>query len=232
MDKYHRCQTNVGESGNKEVCVWSQVNSLIIHYVSLERPFLLLSPSAHEECCGAGDYSNEGPYDAVVVGLAPSLFTYDNLNTAFRILVGEHETQRSTPFISQSQQQIPLIASHKAKYIRSGDGGLSLGPGPFVAALETASGREAMVVGKPTRDFFEMVIGNFAQDELPSPPPPPRDDPGRIAIIGDDIEVDLGGGAVQLGLWRVLGTCTYAMLALLFFFLTPDFFKYESSQNG
>ena len=186
---------------------------------------MLLSPSAQEECCGAGDYSNEGPYDAVVVGLAPSLFTYDNLNTAFRILVGEHETQRSTPFISKSQQQIPLIASHKAKYIRSGDGGLSLGPGPFVAALETASGREALVVGKPTRDFFEMVIGNFVQDE----PTPPRDDPGRIAIIGDDIEADLGGGAVQLGLWRVLGTCTHAML---FFLLNPDFFKYESSQDG
>jgi hypothetical protein len=29
---------------------------------------------------------------------------------------------------------------------------------------------------------------------------------GVIAVIGDDIQNDLGDGAVELGLWRVLGT--------------------------
>lgn len=181
------------------------------------RPYFLLSPSARDECSGAAGYSDDEPYDAVVVGLAPSLFTYDHLNSAFRILVGEHETQRSAHSISQ--QNIPLIASHKAKYIRSPDGGLSLGPGPFVAALETASGKEAQVVGKPSRDFFEVVIGNFAVDEVPS-----RDDPGYIAVVGDDIEADLGEGAVQLGLWRVLGTYTGTpeVFAILIFTFSQD----------
>jgi ribonucleotide monophosphatase NagD (HAD superfamily) len=85
----------------------------------------------------------------------------------------------------------------------------SLGPGPFVTALENASGVEANVpvVGKPTRGFFETVrvIGSFGL----------ADEPelggggigsgsctaiGKIAVIGDDVEADLGEGAVELGL--------------------------------
>ena len=47
----------------------------------------------------------------------------------------------------------PLIAIHKAKYFKRLDG-LALGPGPFVAALEYASGTRASVVGKPEKTFF------------------------------------------------------------------------------
>lgn len=135
------------------------------------------------------------------MGLAPSHFSYDHLNAAFRILL--------------SSPPKPLIATHRAKYIRvaqspvnSSTGStsnphetLSLGPGPFVAALETATGVQAEVVGKPSRAFFETVIDSFNEDELG-----PLEDGARIAIIGDDVETDLGGGALELGLWRVLGT--------------------------
>ncbi|THH02230.1 hypothetical protein EW026_g638 [Hermanssonia centrifuga] len=89
------------------------------------------------------------------------MFTYEHLNTAFRILL-------STP-------PKPLIATHRAKYI----------------PLEAATGVQAEVVGKPSRTFFEMVIDDFAEDELLPE--------GRIAIVGDDVETDLGGGAVELG---------------------------------
>jgi ribonucleotide monophosphatase NagD (HAD superfamily) len=132
----------------------------------------------------------------VVVGYAPSVFNYNNLNTAFRILVGEGGDRRSS-----SKPAIPLIATHKAKYLASSSGELSLGPGPFVAALENATGLTAEVVGKPTRRFFETVIGNFGSDELAAR----GSESGRIAVIGDDIEADLGEGAIELGLWRVLG---------------------------
>ena len=66
-----------------------------------------------------------------------------------------------------------------------------------------------------------MVIGDFTAGELPIPAnteygegslkvierqghvhPPTCN--GRIALIGDDVEADLGGGAVELGLW-ILG---------------------------
>jgi len=38
-----------------------------------------------------------------------------------------------------------LVVTHKAKYFRDEDGGLSLGPGPFVGALEDASGVKAEI---------------------------------------------------------------------------------------
>lgn len=136
-----------------------------------------------------GDVS-EPAYDSVVVGLAPSLFTYDHLNTAFRILTGEHTQNAGL------SRNIPLIATHKAKYIEtSSPKGLSLGPGPFVTALEEASGVNAQIVGKPTADFFQTVISDLRLNS----------DAGQVAVVGDDVEADLGGGAVELGLWRVLG---------------------------
>jgi ribonucleotide monophosphatase NagD (HAD superfamily) len=135
-------------------------------------------------------------FDAVVVGLAPSLFTYEYLNTAFRILKRETNQPHSTQL--DHSLAIPLIATHKGRYIQSPDGALSLGPGPFVTALEEASGVQAEVVGKPSSKFFQTVIDGLALGDDSS-------SGGRIAIIGDDIEADLGGGAVDLGLWRVLG---------------------------
>lgn len=132
-------------------------------------------------------------YDSVVVGLAPELFSYNHLNTAFRILL---------PTSTSSAK--PLIATHRAKYVRTaskdasiGHDTLSLGPGPFVAALENATGVQAEVVGKPSRAFFETVIASFQSDAH-------KTRPGLVAIIGDDVETDLGGAAVELGLWRVL----------------------------
>ena len=132
------------------------------------------------------------PFDSVVIGHAPSAFVYDNLNAAFRVLMGEDVPERPSP-----RGTIPLIATHRAKYLASSTSQLSLGPGPFVAALEHATGLTAEVVGKPTRNFFETVIRSFDDDE--------RSARGRIAVIGDDIEADLGDGAIELAFWRVLG---------------------------
>ena len=148
----------------------------------------------------------------MIIGLAPGKFDYHNLNTAFRILIGEHNltsTQQSpslnTSNVSSNPQRphsVPFIATHKAKYLQSSSSaGLSLGPGPFVTALEHASGLKAHVVGKPTKGFFETVIGDFTPDELGGS----DEGTGRIAVIGDDVEADLGEGAIELGLWRVLG---------------------------
>jgi ribonucleotide monophosphatase NagD (HAD superfamily) len=82
--------------------------------------------------------------------------------------------------------------------LESAAGGLALGPGAFVAALKHASGVPAHVVGKPSRTFFETVIADFGFESVP-------EEVRKIVIIGDDIEADLGGGALELGLWRVLG---------------------------
>lgn len=127
----------------------------------------------------------------MVVGLSPPHFHYDILTTAFRIL------KREAPYASSESP--PLIATHKAKYISNSSNELSLGPGPFVSALESAADVQATVVGKPTQTFFQLVISSL---DLPDG----AEMDGKIAIIGDDVEADLGGGAVELGLWRVLGS--------------------------
>jgi ribonucleotide monophosphatase NagD (HAD superfamily) len=79
--------------------------------------------------------------------------------------------------------------------------GLSLGVGAFVRALEAASGVQAEVVGKPTRRFFQLAIDKLSEmhkdiEEI---------SPGDIGIVGDDMDNDLGGGALELGMKRILG---------------------------
>lgn len=162
----------------------------------------------------AGFCDSPHSYDSVVVGLAPDLLDYSHLNTAFRILKREYRTgvkmvpptdQWSVSSDHSRSATLPhpqLIATHKANYIQTEvPFGLSLGPGPFVTALETAAGVEAHVIGKPTRLFFQTVIDNFYDSaELER-----EDGYTGIAVIGDDVEADLGEGAVEIGLWRVLG---------------------------
>ncbi|KAF9494500.1 haloacid dehalogenase-like hydrolase domain-containing protein 2 [Pleurotus eryngii] len=192
--------------GNEEL--WTSIGAVkrCLQSLGVRRPYLLLSDSAKEEIdtllahdnAGSPPYDDDHDYDAVVVGLAPNDFDYDHLNTAFRILTGEHSSRSPLPSPSNDNSLfVPLIATHRAKYLESASPpGLSLGPGPFVAALEYAADVQAHVVGKPTKEFFGAVIGSLPQDV--------REAEGRIAIIGDDVEADLGGGAIELGLWRVL----------------------------
>ena len=79
--------------------------------------------------------------------------------------------------------------------------GLSLGIGPFVKALELASGVQAEIVGKPTRRFFEMAI-----ERLKGLHPEVGDiHPGDVGVVGDDVVNDLGQGARELGMKRILG---------------------------
>ena len=66
----------------------------------------------------------------------------------------------------------PLIAIHKVRYYKRGDG-LALGPGPFVTALEFASDVKAEVVGKPQPSFFAHALSEM------------RCDPQSVVMIGD-----------------------------------------------
>jgi len=180
--------------------VWTSLGAVnaLLRTKGLARPLVLASESAEEECLRgihAGPSPALLPYDSVVVAFAPAQFDYVALNTAFRVLVGEHHTQRGLP----SGSDRPLIATHRSRYLADSDGALSLGPGPFVAALENATGKTAETVGKPKRKFFEMVLSSFGPDLR-------EDQEGLVAVIGDDVQNDLGDGAVELGFWRVLGT--------------------------
>jgi HAD superfamily hydrolase (TIGR01458 family) len=111
---------------------------------------------------------------AVIVGDLGDAFGYDVLNRAFR----------------QVMEGAELIALQKNRYWLRADG-LSLDVGPFVAALEYATGREAYVVGKPARGFFDEILRGLHVD------------PAVAAMVGDDIESDIGG-AMHAGLAGIL----------------------------
>ncbi|BEI89885.1 uncharacterized protein CcaverHIS019_0212470 [Cutaneotrichosporon cavernicola] len=121
-------------------------------------PYLLLSPNALDEF---KSLTTRPPAecDAVVIGLHPPGFGYENLNTAFRILKQEpllptdsreDMTAASTPAISRNPSPSPgigrkpvLIAPHRAAFSQGNatdtlPAGLNLGIGPYVAALEYA----------------------------------------------------------------------------------------------
>lgn len=53
-----------------------------------------------------------------------------------------------------------LLALHKNRFWQKPDG-LHLDIGPFVAAMEYATGKQAMVLGKPSRDFFLGVCASL-----------------------------------------------------------------------
>ena len=115
-----------------------------------------------------------GRAEAVIIGDLGSAFGYDVLNHAFRQVMDGAE----------------LIALQKNRYWMRADG-LSLDVGPFVAAIEYATGRDAYVVGKPAKGFFEQVLAAVGVDA------------GAAAMVGDDIESDIGG-ALRAGLDAIL----------------------------
>ena len=63
--------------------------------------------------------------------------------------------------------------------------------GPFVAAIEFATGREGYVVGKPAKGFFDQVLASAGVEA------------SAAAMVGDDIESDIGG-ALRAGLAAIL----------------------------
>lgn len=115
--------------------------------------------------------------DVVVIGGAEELLTYEAMNKAFRMLMNG----------------AVLLAMHMNLYWRATDG-LMLDSGPYVRALELASGKQAVVLGKPDRAFFEQALRSIGVVA------------GEAVMVGDDIENDVGG-AQRAGIRGIL-VCT------------------------
>ncbi|GAA5975733.1 hypothetical protein JCM11641_005853 [Rhodosporidiobolus odoratus] len=146
------------------------------------RPLYLLTPSA------LSDFPPPAPpYDSVAIGLSPNSFEYSKLNQAFRLLVGEEG--------GGTRVKVPLIVTHKAKYFGDKDGKLSLGPGPFITALEEAAGCRAEIVGKPEKVFFQLALDSLASHDFSK---------SEIGMVGDDYFQDVGPAVAALGLTRFL----------------------------
>lgn len=146
-----------------------------LHAQTVVRACLLVQEDARRDFEGIA-HTAEG-VSHVVVGDLGRQWTYEELNQAFRLLMEGAE----------------LIALGKTRYWHAPDG-LQLDAGPFVAALEYASGKEARVLGKPAAPFFRQAVNDLGLS------------PEQVAMVGDDIEMDVGG-AQQMGLTGIL-VCT------------------------
>ncbi|MDF2576487.1 MAG: sugar phosphatase [Agromyces sp.] len=144
----------------------------------IERPALFVPDATTSEFAGLEPLpaSDDRGAGAVVVGDLGSGWDFETLNRAFRLLMDD--------------PGVPLIALGLTRYWRADDG-LRLDAGAYVRALEYASGREAVVLGKPDPAFYRTAV-----DDLRLPPE-------RVVMVGDDIRTDVEG-AQRAGLAGVL----------------------------
>jgi HAD superfamily hydrolase (TIGR01458 family) len=122
-----------------------------------------------------GDFrQSDSGVDAVVVGDIGAAWSYELLNDVFRLLMEGAE----------------LIALHRNRFWQT-EAGLQLDIGAFIAGLEYATGKQATMVGKPSAAFFREALKRLG---LPV---------DQVAMIGDDIDSDIGG-AQALGMAGIL----------------------------
>lgn len=129
---------------------------------------LFLKPAARAEFEGLASLPDDAETGAayVVIGDLGEGWDYRTLNRAFRLL--------------QSNPQARLVALGMTRYWQTPNG-LALDVAPFVAALEYATGRQAVVLGKPAATFFRAAAENLG---VP---------PETVMMVGDDIHADIGG---------------------------------------
>jgi HAD superfamily hydrolase (TIGR01458 family) len=112
----------------------------------------------------SGNAPGQAP-QAVIIGDLGDSWDYHLMQEAFEYLMAGAE----------------LIALSRDKYWLK-DGRLALDAGPFVAGLEFATGKSALVAGKPSPAFYQAARESLG---LPSGSP--------VAMVGDDLWSDVEG---------------------------------------
>jgi HAD superfamily hydrolase (TIGR01458 family) len=136
--------------------------------------YVLASEDARQEFAGQRLLTHEeagkrgATAAAVVIGDSPEEATFDNLNRAFRLILGG----------------AVLVGMHRNPWWLTPDGP-TLDSGAFVAGLEFSTGRAATVIGKPSPAFFSQAVRDLRREAG-------RDlARGDIAMVGDDVRTDV-----------------------------------------
>ena len=136
--------------------------------------YLLSTKDVQRDFLQAGISIVDSEADYVIVGDAAEGFTYEKLNSALGLIIDGAD----------------ILALEMDRYWKQLQG-LALSAGPFVAALEYATGKKAELMGKPSRQFFQMALDDLGLE------------PSDVAMIGDDIHTDVLG-AQQMGMQGIL----------------------------
>lgn len=130
---------------------------------NLKQICLITDPSLIEEF-DSFEINKKNP-EAIIMGDIYKNFNWVILDNAFKLI---------------NVNNSKLIALHKNKYCKR-DGIIALDLGPFIEAIEYASGIKAEVMGKPEKNFFNMAIEDMGVSK------------NEVVMIGDDIESDIKG---------------------------------------
>lgn len=153
-----------------------------------DRPlFVLAAEDARREFEGQplltadeADAAPPGTVAAVVIGDAGDDLSYRNMDVAFRLVRGGAE----------------LLAMHRNPWWLTAKGP-TIDAGGFVVALEFATGRRAVTLGKPSPVVFRQAVAGLTSDigqRLPR---------SAFAMVGDDPRADVAA-AQRVGLRGIL----------------------------
>lgn len=134
------------------------------------RPYLIIHPDIAGEFAGI----EEDEPNAVVLCDAAEQLDYAHLDRAFELLLAG----------------APLLAVGMNRYFQGPDR-LHLDAGPFIRALEYASGVQAHYLGKPGGAMFDYAVSSMGLT------------PDQVWMIGDDVDAD-AQGALSAGLHACL----------------------------
>lgn len=112
--------------------------------------------------------------DYVVIGDFSDKVSYDEINKVFRFIMNGSS----------------ILALSKTNYFYH-DNGVNINTGAFVGMFERACDKEAILLGKPSKEFFNLALTHLNSKSC------------KTLIIGDDITVDVTG-AKAIGATSVL----------------------------
>lgn len=135
-----------------------------------KRPYCLVHPDILSEFASLDQHDP----DAVIIGDAADDLSYANLNHAFRLCLAG----------------AALVGIGRNRYFRL-DNEFLLDAGPFIAAIEYAADVEAIIMGKPSVEFFDQVVNSVDCEN------------NEVLMIGDDVYGDVEG-ALKTGLQACL----------------------------
>lgn len=157
-----------------EVLTSSYLTAMYLHDKFGNASFFLVGEEGlRKELEAAGHHQTSEQPDAVVVGFDRQL-TYWKLDHAMRVL----------------QNGALLVGSYGGAVFMS-DHGPALSAGPIIKALEYASGRKAVMIGKPSPRMFHLALRRAGEVAR------------KAVMVGDQLETDLLG-ASRAGVHTIL----------------------------
>lgn len=165
-------------AGEKQIFTAPSAAAELLRTFGGVKCYLVVADALREEFEGI-ETSERNP-DYVVLGDVGKEMNYELLNKVFRLVMGGAE----------------LIALQKNKFFR-GPEGLQIDAGAFVAGLEYSSNKQAKIIGKPSRQFFNLAVHDIRMEAGE------RWLSADFAMVGDDVESDIKG-AMEAGLIGIL----------------------------